>query len=491
MSDIIQEERETVLREANTAQVQLENIIQSLKPDIVDLNLQQELSGDLDLTVLESKFPRLRTLLFGPGKITHLRNVPPTVSKLTCSRNLLTNLEGLPGSLLYLDIDRNYLTSLDLSKTPYLEELHCANNRLENLTKLPENLTKLYCNENKLQRLDFSGLPHLKVVNVSNNPLLVVNNLPENIHEYVAENNPLTMETNIYDYEEWEYEDTLRQGRDIAEKKHVQQRKIKYVDALNVYFKYKSQYEADLLKRRREAFKKAGGKRAAMVRAQRIQGRCLKCKRTVGMSFFTNTEGYFARCGDDSHPCEFNIKLFRGNFSYNDYFLYLFKEQLETEKTAIIRKKLDSLFNYVSEETSVKEFKKILDTYNDTSALYGELLKRNDEIYHDKHKQELIAKKQEKIYTLLARIKSMLQEYKTSERSQEHQHATYGGVTGILRTTMEIYVNDLLPEMENLRRLKYEIMEMENNTLFQRAAGLTQLEYTYGDAPSVERFRGV
>ena len=44
--DIIQEERESILRESNTAQTQLENIIQKLKPEIVDLNLQGSFSGE-------------------------------------------------------------------------------------------------------------------------------------------------------------------------------------------------------------------------------------------------------------------------------------------------------------------------------------------------------------------------------------------------------------------------------------------------------------
>ena len=424
--DIIQEERETIIRDSNTAQSQLENMIQSLKPEIVDLNLQTAFSGELDLSILSTKFPRLRSLAFGPGKIIAIRNIPAGISKLMCSNNLLIGLERLPGSLLYLDIHHNYLKTLDLSQTSYLEELHCSNNRLENIIQLPQSITKLYCDQNKLQRLDLSGLSHLKVLHVSNNPLLVIENVPENIHEYVAENNPLAMEKTSYDYVDWEYEDELRQKEDVLEKKTIKDRKIKYLDALNVYFKIKRDYEQDMLKRRRAIFKKASTPKRGKKNAENVKGKCLKCKRMVGMVFRTDTNGYVAHCGDNQNSCGFHIKLLRGNFSSNDHFLYLFREQLEREKIDIIRHKLDSLFNYVSEESAVKGFKKILESYNDSSTLYGDFTKRNDDLYHNAHKKESIAKKRKQIFKILAQIHGMVQEYKNNYMGSETQHASYG-----------------------------------------------------------------
>jgi hypothetical protein len=56
---------------------------------------------------------------------------------------------------------------------------------------------------------------------------------------------------------------------------------------------------------------------------------------------------------------------------------------------------------------------------------------------------------------------------------------------------MELYAKDLLPEIDNLRRLKYGTIEMENDVLNQQPVGIQDLEYTYGDMPSVEKFRGV
>jgi hypothetical protein len=487
--DIIQEERESIIRDSNTAQSQLENIIDKLKPEIVDLNLQSSFSGELDLTIIGTKFPRLRSLLFGPGKITTIRNIPSGISKFICNNNLLMSLEKMPGSLLYLDIDHNYVKTIDLSKTPYLEELHCSNNRLENLLQLPKSITKLYCDQNKLKELDLTGKSHLKILHVSNNPLLIVNNVPEDIHEYVAENNPLAMEKTSYDYVEWDDMEEIDEKIKDLDKKHRANLKIKYTDALNTYFKIKQSYESDLLKRRRVAFKKGATKQSGMKRSQSVKGKCVQCKRTVGMFFRTSSKGYTAICGDKVNSCGLNIELFRGKYYSNEYYINVYKELLEEEKTEIIRQKLDSLFNYISAESSVKEFKKKLESYNDALDGYTYHVKIHNDLFHNVEKKELISKKQDQIYKILSQIQNMIDEHKST--NPYSQHAAYGGSVGLLHTAMEVYVTDLLPEIDNLRRLKYEIVEMDQNTVFQKDVTLYKLDLLMGEPPSIVRFRGV
>lgn len=492
MSDIILEERENIIRDSNIAQSQLENIVDKLKPEIVDLNLQSAFSGELDLSILSTKFPRLRSLSFGPGKITDIRNIPVGISKFICSNNLLIQLEKLPGSLLYLDIDQNFLKTLDLSKTSYLEELHCSNNRLENILQLPKSMVKLYCDQNKLRELDVTSLSNLKTLHVSNNPLLIVKNISEDIHEYVSENNPLALEKTSYDYVDFgDYENIEEQVKE-SDKKHRDNLKIKYADALNTFFKIKHNYESDLLKRRREAFKKGATKQSGIKRAKAVKGKCTNCKRAVGMIFRTDSNGYVALCGDRSNKCGLDIKLFRGKHDSNEYFLDIFKELLEEKKTEIIRQKLDSLFNYISAESSVKIFKEILESYNDALEGYAYHVKINDDLFHNVHNAELVSKKQEMIYKILSQIQNMVHEYKSTDLHEIHQQQSkYGGSIGLLRTAMEVYVTDLLPEVENLRRLKHELIEMEDDVVFKQKIALHKLDISLGEPPSILRFRGV
>jgi hypothetical protein len=316
-----------------------------------------------------------------------------------------------------------------------------------------------------------------------------VENIPETIHEFVSENNPINNEVTNYDYEEWEHEDELRARHELTERVHIIQRNVTYNDALKTYFRQKMDYEIDLLKRKRVAFKKAKTKKNGMMLSQAVKGKCIHCKRLVNTIFRTDSNGYYASCGDLAHPCILDIKLLRGHFASNEQFLYLFREQIEQEKDASIRQKLDHLFSYVSAETAVRGSKQLQQTYKETSKLFQGFYDRNQETFYNTKRGELLHEKRAKIQEIQSQIKDIVEEYKKSGHLLAN--ASYGGITGLLASAMEIYVQQLLPEIENYRRLKYEIMEMNGDVLFQREVGLNKTEYTFGDDPSIARLRGV
>ena len=166
---LIYEERESIIKDNNTAH--------------------------LDLSIC--KFPKLRSIIFGEGKITNIVNIPQHISKLVCAGNLLVELNDLPSSLLQLDCARNYLTTIDLSKIPNIQELHCEENKISELSALPKSLIALYCDKNKLRHIDLKDMKNLRTLHVSNNPLIIVENLPETIHEFVSENNPMDPKTEL------------------------------------------------------------------------------------------------------------------------------------------------------------------------------------------------------------------------------------------------------------------------------------------------------
>jgi hypothetical protein len=112
--------------------------------------------------------------------------------------------------------------------------------------------------------------------------------------------------------------------------------------------------------------------------------------------------------------------------------------------------------------------------------LYNEVVKRNNELYNNPQKKEDIQKKQKQTYEISDQIQSVLNEYYKDDTNKE-----------ILRTAVNMYIRDLLPETENLRRLKYDTVEVTEDTLVQREVNISKIEFSYGEAPTVERFRGV
>ena len=464
---LIYEERESIIRENNTAQTVFSDIIKDLKSDVVELNINTPLDGDVDLSIC--KFPKLRTVIFGEGKITNLINVPQHITKLVCAGNLLIELDDLPNSLLHLDFARNYLTTIDFKKIPNIQELHCEDNKIEDFGVLPKSIIALYCDHNKLKHIDLKDMKDLKTLHISNNPLVIVENLPETIHEFISENNPIAIT-------ETERED---EPKDRIEKK------INYAEALAKYFKMKTKYEEDVLDKRRAAYRRGVSKKDKAARSAAVNPKCVKCSRPVGTVFSTDINGYRAICGDKEHPCGLDIKLSRGNYELSESILDAFRDAMNDTKDRIIKLKMDTLFNYVSESTSSKLFKRKIDDYNKDSKIYKDELDRYNDLYNNAHKKELIKTKMAVIYGINKNIRGMLVEYATSDNKN------------LLTTIIDTYSKDLLPEIENLRRLKNDIMEMNYemnlnspnmSTLYQSEVALSKCEYLYGEPPNVIRF---
>jgi hypothetical protein len=485
--DIIQQEREDIIRENNTAQETLENMTADFKPSIQKLTVNLSLYGNLDLAFLGEHFKELRTIIFQRGKITEIRNIPVGIAEFEIPDNLITDFENLPGSLLYLNLDNNYLKTLDLVNVPHLEVLSCNQNRIEEFKHMPSSLKKLYCNRNELQKLDLHGLGNLETLHCSQNPLLKISNLPNRIHDFIAENSPFALEienaTEDDDDEDEEEDDDTESLVSNAEEREKDakavEKKINYLDALQIYYKAKRDYETKYAKKRQSAYKNAPTKKMGQRAALKVKPLCIYCNRQVGSRFYTNSTGHFAMCGDKVAPCALNVKLLRGGFSFNEDMLYWFKEDVDKEKINIIKHKLDTLFNYLSDEVAVKNFKQIFEKYKDLSSVYEDFLKMHEELYFDEHRKEMIRAKGEKTNDILENIRTLIEEYKQSENPS------------ILKTATELYIWDLIPEMENLRRLKYDKVEMEDDTMIQWQVGLQKLENSHTDEPQVVHFKGM
>ena len=452
--DIIQAQREDIIRDDNTAQASLVSILDGLKKDTTELNINTPFYGSLDLSILKTmKFDRIHTVIFGRGKLTSITNVPNGISKLACSDNLLVELPDLPNSLLYLDFSRNFLPTFDFAKVSHLEEIHCEDNGITEFSNIPVGIVAIYCDNNDLKHLDLRGLKKLKTLHCSNNPIIIIDNLPEDIHDFVSNNNPIP--ANISEIEK----------KDVG-------KKVAYMDGLSAFYKLKAKYETDLLKRRKTEYEKRP------KFASRIKGKCVNCKRPIGTIFTVNANGHTAICGDRENPCGLDIKLVRGNSVMNEELLRVMKTDNDKAKERIIKLKLDTLFNYIPEDKSSDLFKKELESFNDSNVLYSAAQKRHDELYNNPHKREMITQKTTQVHEMKLRMKKTLEEYEKTENQV------------LLKAAIDIYINELTPELSNLDRLRYEVCEMDidTDTLYQLEVALAKMEYIYGEVPKVEKF---
>lgn len=470
--NITEQHREHIIVENNTAQKQLLDILENYSRQSASLIVNGALHGDIDfLQLRELGFNLIDTIQLPQGEITSIRNIPKGIKSFTCTNNLLDSLENLPSSLTHLNISDNVITSINVSNLDKLEFLNVSHNKLAQLENIPKNLVELLCDFNQLQQLDLEGNDKLKTLNISNNKITLIENLPEKVN-LIFDNNPSI---------EFRNSDTSQIGGNNTPE---QQDNTNYTEALNEYFRLKNEYETALHAKRKQIYGKEPNKKLAKRRINKYTPPCVKCKRNVGTVFSRKDNLYTAICGDTRNPCSLDIKIFPGLLLDFKSMLELNKEIFDEVSDIIIKQKLDTLFNYVSEDEAVKQFKKQIELYSESQNNYIELLDKYNEMYKNKDTLELIKKKENQIFEDIDKNKQLINEFKKTNNRE------------FLVSAVDFQINNILPEIRNLRSLKYEIMEMNfdtvNNqlvkTLFQQPVSLSKLDYKSGEEQRVISF---
>ena len=208
---------------------------------------------------------------------------------------------------------------------------------------------------------------------------------------------------------------------------------------------------------KREAYRKAPTKKMGRELVLSVKPQCIKCKRPVGTLFSARIDNkYTILCGDKENPCKLNVQIYNGGNEHVMDTLVLFGEELETIKEKIIQQKLDTIFNYISEDKSVEMFKKELDLYNSYSIIYKEIIDLYVEQYHNPNKKEQIKKKNENIFILNEKVKELLEEYKKTENPE------------LLRIAVRMQIKEIYPEIRNRRMLENQVVELDREMIGQK-----------------------
>jgi hypothetical protein len=245
----------------------------------------------------------------------------------------------------------------------------------------------------------------------------------------------------------------------------------------------------DIMNAKRRVYKNEPNKKLAKRNVLQIKPKCIKCRRPVGTKFSRNENRYEAICGDPNNPCSLDIQIFPGDLTQFQYLFDMVKEDFETVKDTIIRQKLDTLFNYISEEKSVSLFKKELELYNADSAFYKSYLDKYNELYHNETRENVIKTKSERLFKLIEKSRGLVEEYNKTNNYE------------LLKSAVDLQIKDIIPEARNIRMLRHQIMEMVRSdesletpgrlpvySLFQRPASIAQLDYSSGEQQRVIKF---
>jgi len=472
--NIINEKREEIIKENNTAQAKLMSMLETMPTYSQSISFLQPLHGDIDFSILEKLgFDSINHIRFEPGEITNIIGLPKQLFSLTCPENLLVNIENLPNNLKYIEIPHNYLTYIDVSNLKNLETLNISDNKIQSLENLPASLKNLIADHNELKYLDLKNMNNLYQLNISNNKITLIENLPEGRIDIISDNNPSI-----------EYRTVLETIEQDVENQNDKSIQVSYLESLNSYFKLKNNYESKMRSDKRKIMEKNENKKKGKKQLLSYKPQCIKCKRPVGTIFSKSNNNYTAICGDTIQPCSLNIQIYPGEKNNIEYWISLFKEEVDELKETIIRQKLDTLFNYVTEDKSVELFKKELEAYNQDSVILKQYVDMNDELFHNNHKKKLIEQKNEKIFRTIENIRNLLNEYKSTQNRE------------LLKTAVQLQVDELLPETRIIRMMKNEIMELEQKTIsnhneysiFKYPISLEKMDVFIGEHSKVNKY---
>lgn len=476
--------KRNLAKENNTAQAAVDYKIQQMAINSRETEFtvpMMPIAGDINVSQLKPlNIMSIATKL--PGHITDITGIPEGVKTFKFEKQLLAELPRLPNSIETINVNNNYIEKIDLSNFNRLKIARLNDNRLKNVGKLPESLEELYLDNNKIKQLNLEGLTKLRILHCRNNRTLRIENIPASIVDIqVEEGNPQI----ILDYE------YLPNNAADNDNERMKGTETEFVESMHDYFRLKNTYEhaaADARYMAKDrALKRGLGLKMAIKKARQVRPKCLNCKRPVGTVFKTREDRFLAYCGDTKEPCALKIELFKGTFESDDEFAdYTQKELLET-KEKIIRQKMDVLFNYSSEEETVAKFKDLIEDYNLLSVLHKSDLDIREDKRFNLHKRELIKGKMKTISDIKGKMNAFMDEYAASDNRDA------------LHSAMDIYIREYMPEINNLRMLKYSVMEMvipalittpttRVRALNQSAASVRQLETFHGEVPKVIKY---
>lgn len=472
--NFIDEQIKDVIENNNRAQAQFENLLEGYSKETTEIVIGEPLYGILDLSVLSKLgFLQVNKIVLSEGKLTNIENIPqklPQIRLFHCTNNLLKNIDNLPNTLQELNLDGNELAEIDISILDNLKNLFLNHNRLTKLDNFPESLEELHVSFNQLTQLDFLTSPLLKVVNISDNNILRIENLPNSVSELNMDNNPSIefIHSNLPIQPKEEY----RGGK----------KRMNVYEALDKYFKLQNKY------RENEARVKISKNKI------REKPKCINCNRNVGTKFLKENKHYIAICGSENSPCDLHIDIFMATYSSMEELRSVFKESVEDYKVDIIKQKLDTLFNYTSEEDSIEKFKQVLQQYNTESEVYkGVIDEYNLNLDNDVTRQ-LVAKYDKDIYNIREKMRVLISEFKETNNKQ------------LLTDATNMQLKELDPIIHKRRELAYPTMEMNNYTiekkqieredihgndydeLFQYSTTLDKLLSNGGEQPEVIKF---
>lgn len=369
---------------------------------MTELIVDAPLTGPVSFSFLEKAgFTQVDTIRLAPGQASQLVDVPQTVRRIFATKNQITEIDDLPTGVERLELSNNRIDGqVNIARYSMLTHLDVAHNQITGFRtshssshssehapeqQLPSSLVELIANHNQISSIYLGDVPLLLTLDLEYNPDLTVFDLPDGITNLVLP--AVYTHRSRTQTQSRANRDKDRDQTPLALSKEPEVDPVKlaaYKAALLGFFQTRKAYET-------KAAKSKSGKRPP----------CPGCERTGGVVFSSRNQKHRAYCGN-SPPCDWHITVSRGEFHPVREVMAGHVQNLETTRDHIIRQKMDTLFEYITEEKSAELFELQMGYYRDVSKLAEQYTGRWNAAFWNEAKAEVVHQKKKQVQALLA-----------------------------------------------------------------------------------------
>ena len=223
-----------------------------------------------------------------------------------------------------------------------------------------------------------------------------------------------------------------------------------FQDAINTYYKLKSEYDKEKKDMVRKISRKTHlSKKEKRKEFQKAKYKCINCRRSVGslfnITFDKEKETRIAKamCGDRLNPCPLNIEIDLGAMKNVSQELRKFEKEISDLKQKVVLIKNDIIFGYSTTEDAVVSFNEIKDELTYATEAYETLLISYVEIYERPTEKKEAQATELEIYHDIQAIKNMVTDF------NKENNINY------IKDAATMYVTQLIPKLKKYRDLKY------------------------------------
>lgn len=440
---------------------------------MAELIVDQPLAGVVSLSILEQKgFNAVETIRFKPGTITEIKDVPHTVYRIFAPHNRIQTVDHFPEQIEHLDLESNQLSGpIDLSKYSALKYVNLGRNNITEFvsserdkSSLPNTLLELIAPHNQLRRIQLSSTPILTVLDLSKNPDPIIIDMPDTIRDLRIPEGAVQQSHDIVNSKGNNNNSNNTSPEDTTSETITSGNLQAYREAIDAYYMARAQYQTTL----NESKKKRKSSSQNVDRPRVKLPPCTGCGRRVGMIFSSRHHKHTAICGSSSSPCDWRITVDRGEFYPVRNVLKESVDLVNQTRDNIIRQKMDTLFEYITDEKSAEIFSEHIGYYKVASETASKYNKAYETAFFNEARASTIAHKLQQIQNLVAEVKVNLD-------------------AGNVEEAVRIQSEEIAPISRYIHSLRFEVnshqqLDKNNIQLIQQPVSMARSEINIGIA---------